>query len=77
MKFYKLLIILLLLIFITLFSINNKPQVWKQSCTGCGDCVNVCPVNAITIQNGKAIIDQDKCIDCKFCVTTCTFNAIR
>ena len=77
MKKNKLIILLLFFIVFTLFAVSNKPQVWKQSCTGCGDCVNICPVNSITINNGKAVIDQDKCIDCKLCVTTCTFNAIR
>lgn len=28
----------------------------------------VCPVNAISMQNGKAVIDTDKCIGCKRCV---------
>ncbi len=56
---------------------NTKPQVWRSSCVGCADCVVHCPVNAITVTDGKAVIDQQKCIDCKFCVTTCQYGAVR
>ena len=76
----KKIILSLLLIFIVfwLFSLSSqKPEVWQQKCVGCGDCVHYCPVKAISVINGKAIIDHDKCIDCKLCVTSCTFKAIR
>ena len=56
---------------------ESKPIVWKENCTGCGDCAKYCPVNAIRIINGKAVIDHDKCIDCKLCITTCTFSALE
>ncbi len=35
----------------------------KDKCDGCGECVNVCPVNAIELQIEKAVI-KDACIDC-------------
>jgi len=71
-------IAILLLATIVLFAmVQSKPEVSKQSCVGCGDYVNYCPVQAISLQNGKAVIDTDVCIDCKMCITTCTYNAIK
>lgn len=39
-------------------------------------CVNVCPVNAISIGKTGAIIDQDKCIKCGRCKEACPYSAI-
>ena len=47
-----------------------------ELCTGCGACVEVCPVNAISIQGGKARIDADKCVGCGVCEDECTVQAI-
>ncbi len=40
-------------------------------CIGLGDCVSVCPNNAICVQNGIAHIDARKCIGCGLCAKTC------
>lgn len=40
-------------------------------CIGLGDCVSVCPNNAICIENGIAHIDTRKCIGCGLCAKTC------
>ncbi len=39
-------------------------------------CSIVCPVNAITIGEERAIIDQEKCINCGKCLQACPYNAI-
>lgn len=51
-------------------------QVNTNKCTGCGLCVNVCPVDSITIENDKAKIDKDTCISCGACVSECPNEAI-
>lgn len=50
----------------------------KDKCIGCGTCVDVCPVNAITLNDeGKAQIDQEKCIKCGTCEAVCPVMAIE
>lgn len=36
-------------------------------CIGCKLCVKNCPTNAISMQNGVAVIDSEKCIACGIC----------
>ncbi len=73
----KIVLLIILLVFLLILAASRKPAIWKADCAGCGDCVNICPVQAICLQDGKAVIDNNKCIDCKLCVTGCKFNAIR
>ena len=44
-------------------------------CGGCETCVGACPVSAITMENGIAVI-SDECIECGACVGECPCNAI-
>ncbi|MCK4695922.1 MAG: 4Fe-4S binding protein [Candidatus Cloacimonetes bacterium] len=73
--------ILLLIIVFTAISIlavtMSAIYVESNSCVGCGDCEQVCPVDAIQIIDGKAVIDAEKCIQCEICIKSCTYNAIR
>jgi len=47
-----------------------------EKCTGCGTCVEACPVEAIKLEGEKAVIDADNCIDCGACVGECPTEAI-
>ena len=46
-----------------------------EKCIGCGKCVEVCPVEAIHMEDGKAQI-SDECIECGACVVECPSEAI-
>ncbi|HAN44249.1 MAG TPA: iron hydrogenase [Ruminococcaceae bacterium] len=39
-------------------------------------CVNVCPVQAVSIIDGKSHIDKDKCLKCGRCKDACPYSAI-
>lgn len=47
----------------------------KETCVGCGACVAICPVGAISLED-KAHIDPDCCIGCGACVNECPVGAI-
>lgn len=48
----------------------------KEFCIGCGQCVEVCPADAITLQNTIAVIDQAACRQCGICADKCPAQAI-
>lgn len=52
-------------------------QVDKTKCVGCGSCcAGICPMNAISLKDGKADIDQSKCVNCQTCASLCPMQAI-
>ena len=53
-----------------------RPSVTKK-CMLCGDCLDHCPADAITLGKDKARIDKDKCIGCGECVAVCRFDAVK
>jgi NAD-dependent dihydropyrimidine dehydrogenase PreA subunit len=49
-----------------------------KKCTGCGTCVDVCPVGVYELQNGKSsAVNTDECLACRVCETECPENAIE
>lgn len=63
--------------------INNKifrpiPVITKNACSGCGDCLEICPVHAISKgKDEKLHINLRKCAHCNFCIDICESNAIE
>ena len=47
----------------------------KEKCTGCGSCIEVCPVEAIIVES-KAKIKEPDCIECGVCVEECPEGAL-
>ena len=53
------------------------PWVKQEMCTGCSICVDECPVGAMSIDGGKASIDEENCIRCARCHDVCPEKAVR
>jgi len=52
-------------------------KVNRKTCMHCGGCVGVCPVNAITLDEGILRIDEERCINCGTCVKFCPMRALK
>lgn len=48
----------------------------KEECTGCETCVEICPVEAISMNDEVAVIDQEECTECGSCIEECPVEAI-
>ncbi|MCD8041135.1 MAG: EFR1 family ferrodoxin [Clostridia bacterium] len=56
--------------------VNGKRYKVTQDCINCNKCVNNCPVNNITVKDGKITFGKD-CIMCMRCSFSCPVNAIK
>ena len=53
------------------------PILYAYRCTGCGACVEQCPVGALAQQGGKAVVAApDACTYCLRCEDVCPSDAI-
>jgi ferredoxin len=64
---------------------NFLPEIQEECCTGCGQCVNVCPVDAMCLVSAnsprkpkakKAQLHEEICLGCGLCVRACQENHI-
>jgi len=51
-------------------------QIDQEKCSGCGLCVDICPLEAISLENDKAKVDKGTCTECGQCVDECPNKAI-
>ncbi|PWB56837.1 MAG: ferredoxin [Candidatus Methanoperedenaceae archaeon] len=56
----------------------------EEKCTGCGECIRVCPkgprIYRLVKKNGKLVsevLDKSFCIGCTTCIASCRPGAIR
>ncbi len=54
-------------------------RILENLCIGCGQCVILCPVGAITLIDDKAVISEDSCVECNVCHrdANCPVDAIK
>jgi Fe-S-cluster-containing hydrogenase component 2 len=48
----------------------------EDVCVGCGECVEICPVDAIELEDDAPAVDEEWCIGCGVCATRCPSDAI-
>jgi len=72
-------------IFNPVHTTNFIPVINDQQCSGCGKCVNVCPVEAMTLISAndahhpnrkKAFLNEERCLGCGVCVRSCNTKSI-
>ena len=48
-----------------------------DKCVGCGQCVDICPVQVWELQDGKsAPVREEECLGCESCSGVCEQEAI-
>jgi ferredoxin len=57
-------------------SCNYRAVIDEESCSGCGNCVERCQMDAITLEDDFATLHQKRCIGCGNCIFGCPENAI-
>jgi NAD-dependent dihydropyrimidine dehydrogenase PreA subunit len=48
----------------------------KEKCTGCFQCLIICPSVCFTMVDGKAQVDNKECVNCRACQQACETGAI-
>ena len=48
-----------------------------HGCLGYGSCARACPVDAIAIADGLAVVDRARCVSCGKCAAKCPRHLIR
>lgn len=63
----------------TLYRNGRKTEKFRvdSSCVGCGLCGQICPVNAIRIEDGRPVWKKEQCALCMGCLNRCPAQAIQ
>jgi ferredoxin len=65
---------------------NFIPEIIEEKCNGCGKCVSLCPVEAMTLVTAsdphkpgrkKAKLNAEQCLGCGVCLKGCNVDAIK
>lgn len=49
----------------------------EEECSGCGQCVDICPVQVIKMVEGFPVVDKEWCIGCGVCAVPCSSSAVK
>ena len=57
--------------------IGGGDKLCPNGCVGLGTCVAACPFDAITVEDGVAVVDYTKCKGCGVCANVCPKGIIK
>lgn len=52
-------------------------KIMEQFCKGCGMCIEICGNGALSLVEGKAVVDESSCVLCGYCGSGCPEFFIR
>lgn len=58
-------------------SLKEQLMYFQNKCVACGTCVKWCKENALSLQDGRIIIDESKCTLCEMCTDACLKGALE
>jgi ferredoxin len=61
---------------ITVANSNFKAVVEPDSCIGCGECVDICQVKALSMMDDKTVVERSLCLGCGNCVSLCPSGSV-
>jgi glycyl-radical enzyme activating protein len=50
---------------------------YEDKCVKCGTCIKICPQKAVSLSDGKIIVDRIKCDRCGICTEFCLHDAMK
>lgn len=59
------------------FARSTKPFTAGDDCTSCNLCQKICPISAISMQNGKPVWVKKHCTQCMACINRCPQRCIQ
>ncbi len=56
---------------------RRRLLILARFCKGCGQCLEACHSQALSLWEGVAVVDKERCILCGYCATSCPEFLIR
>lgn len=55
---------------------NFVSRVDEESCSGCEECVDICQLEALTMEDDTVNVNEEHCVGCGACVTKCPTESL-
>jgi len=61
---------------ISFMEVRFQAQVDNENCTGCGECVDLCQLDALQLSDDIVSVNENYCFGCGACVSACPTECI-